>query len=632
MGEQLVNTRASTQAQRTFIRNMLNEVRALELMLEQGMFETGVQRIGAEQEFSLVDQDWQPALTGPEILEHVQDPHFTSELGRFNLEINLDPQVFTGEGLSLMEAQLLDMLGKVQSSATTYGSRVLLAGILPTIQPGDLIFDNMTPNPRYKALSDRMYAEKGKDFEFYIQGKDELIAHHNTILYEACNTSFQVHLQVDPEDFVRMYNWSQAIAGPILAGMVNSPLLMGKRLWKETRIALFQQATDIRNQSTLHRERVARVPFGKQWLQGSVLELFKEAVAKYKVILTAENGEDALAMVAAGKTPRLHSLMLHNGTIYRWNRPCYGRSPGGKPHLRIECRYIPAGPTVADEMANMAFWLGVMRGMPKAYHALPEEMDFDEVRHNFFKAARHGLGAQFTWRRQRLIPARDLILNELLPIARAGLEAADILPADITRYLDIIEDRVREGRTGARWWLDTFHTLRKEKHTGEALVAATASAWRRQESRQPVHNWTPVKLENPANWRSRFWRIRQIMSTDLFTVQEEDPLDLAMQMMEWHHIHHIPVENARGEVVGILSTAHLLKNYCPDPAAYTAGEIMTPRPITIEADANLQEGIRLMGIHQIGCLPVLHEGKLVGIVTEKDIVRTFGYILEDIAR
>ena len=631
MGEQAVHQQTSTQEQRQFIRQMLDEVRALELMLEKGMFETGIQRIGAEQEFSLVDEDWQPALTGPEILAQTADPHFTSELGRFNLEINLDPQVFGGEGLSLMEAQLLELLGKAQSIATDFGSRILLTGILPTIQPGDLVFENMTPNPRYKALSDSMYAEKGRDFEFYIQGADELIARHDTILYEACNTSFQVHLQVHPDDYVAQYNWSQAIAGPLLAAMVNSPLLMGKRLWKETRIALFQQATDIRNQPTLHRQRSARVPFGKDWLNGSVLELFKEAVAKYKVILTARNGENALAMVRAGQAPALRSLMLHNGTIYRWNRPCYGRGADGQPHLRIECRYIPAGPTVADEMANLALWVGVMRGMPEAFKDLPGQMDFDEVRHNFLKAARHGLGAQFTWGKQRLIPAQELIIKELLPLARAGLQAAQILPADIDRYLEIIEARVSQGRTGARWWLDAFNTLRKEKHEGEALVAATASAWRRQESRQPVHNWPPVKLEHPANWRSRFWRIRQIMSTDLFTVREDDPLDLAMHMMEWHHIHHIPVENGRGEVAGILSTANLLGKHYPDPTAYTAGEVMTPQPYTIEPGATLQEAIRLLTTHKIGCLPVLHEGKLVGIVTESDIVRTFGYILEDIA-
>ena len=305
------------------------------------------------------------------------------------------------------------------------GAEVVMAGILPTIHLSDMTLDNMTPSPRYYALNDAIAALRDGPGQFQIRGVDELFVKHDTIMLEGCNTSFQTHFQVTPAEFARYYNLAQVVAGPCLAAATNSPLLFGKRLWRETRIALFQQAVDTRSSNLYLREMSPRVHFGTGWVESSVTELFKEDIARFRVLLTAEEAEDPFDVLARGDVPKLKALQLHNGTVYRWNRACYGITDG-KPHLRIENRILPAGPTIVDEFANAAFWFGLVSGLARSGVDVKAEMAFDDAKSNFIAAARLGLGSQLVWLGGERVPAHELICDRLVPLAREGLAASGI--------------------------------------------------------------------------------------------------------------------------------------------------------------------------------------------------------------
>ena len=379
MGEHKVSKLGDSEARKNFIDHLLKDIEALQRMLENDMIESGVHRIGSEQEVCLVDSAWRPAPINLDLLEKIKDPHFTTELARFNIEINLDPIRFKEDCLSKMERITRQHLLQAEKRAKKLGARVLLTGILPTIKSTDLTEDMMTPRKRYKALNDIMHKYKGGDFEFRIEGADQLIARNSSVMFESCNTSFQIHYQVGPHDFAPKYNWAQVISAPLLAVAVNSPMLFGKRLWKETRIALFQQSVDIRDSKDLIRERSPRVSFGNKWVDKSVIEVFQEDVVRYKILLSNKIENDSLAQLDDGLMPSLDALRIHNSTIYKWNRPCMGVSDN-VAHLRIENRLLPAGPTLADQMANMAFWSGMMHNIPDEYSRIPDLMEFDDAK------------------------------------------------------------------------------------------------------------------------------------------------------------------------------------------------------------------------------------------------------------
>lgn len=351
MGQQLANSQVNKETRIQFIRHLLNDIDAMDQMIQNNQFETGITRIGAEQEFCLVNKQWRPAQNAQELLPFMEDAHFTTELARYNLEINLDPLELEGGCFSTMENQLRSLLNKAHSVAKQHDTTILLTGILPTISKAELKFDYMTQSPRYWAMNQVIKEARGADIELKISGIDELSVIHDSVLFEACNTSFQLHLQIAPDDFVSSYNWSQAIAGPIMAVSTNSTLLLGRELWNETRIALFQQSIDTRRTSFALRNQEARVSFGNQWSSGKATDIFKNDIANYKVLLAKDIEQSSLDILNQGNIPKLEALCLNNSIIYRWNRPCYGVG-GGKPHLRIENRYIPSGPTVLDEMAT----------------------------------------------------------------------------------------------------------------------------------------------------------------------------------------------------------------------------------------------------------------------------------------
>ncbi|HSL81931.1 MAG TPA: glutamate-cysteine ligase family protein, partial [Thermoanaerobaculia bacterium] len=493
MGESTVPDGQDPEDLRVFTQKLLTDLEVLARMIDEGRFETGVRRIGAEQEMFLVDREGRPAPVAERVLATLSDPHFVHELALFNLECNLDPVVLESDCLSRFERQLRGLLAKARAAAAEHGCRIVLTGILPTAETSDLVLGNMTPNPRYHALNDAILRLRRGPFDIRVKGFDELIMRADSVMFEAVNASFQVHFQVPPEELARLYNVAQAVAGPVLAAAVNSPLLFGKRLWRETRIALFQQSTDTRRPTAHVREQSPRVSFGRGWVDESILEILREDVSRLRVLVSMAIDEDSEAELEAGRVPRLRALTLYNSTVYRWNRPCYGISDG-KPHLRIENRILPAGPTPADEMANAAFWFGLMRGVAAEHGDISRAMSFETAEENFVAAARLGLQAQFTWPGRPSVPAAELILHDLLPLARKGLDELGIDSSDAGRYLGILEERVERHQTGSQWTLDSLTHLGEDGTKAERLAALTLATIERQETNEPVARWRPASL------------------------------------------------------------------------------------------------------------------------------------------
>lgn len=485
MGSQSVIAIKTKKQRKEFVRHLLNDIEAFEYMLQHQMFETGIQRVGVEQELCLVDKDFRPSTTALEILEKMDDKHYTTELALFNLEINLDPFELTHTCFSDLEKQLLALLEKGSNVAEqVQNTKLILAGILPTLKKKDLVFKNVTPFKRYKTLNSILKKIRGEDFKIHIQGVDELILKHESILFEACNTSFQVHLQICPEEAIDKYNWSQAIAGPILSIMTNSPILLGKELWSETRIALFQQSIDLRNISHISREQRARVSFGESWVKESILELFTDDISRYPPIVSSKIEEDSLELVQQGIKPKLMALNLHNGTLYKWNRLCYGVHDN-IAHIRIENRYIPAGPSVKDEIANALLWVGVMQGMPKQYEKIWRKMPFNDARGNFINAARTGMDSYFNWFGKGM-SAKKLLETVLIPMAKEGLLKSNIDETEIDHYLEIIQKRIDTNTTGSKWLILNKRTLRAEFSNYESNVILTENIHKNQQDNIPI--------------------------------------------------------------------------------------------------------------------------------------------------
>jgi CBS domain-containing protein/gamma-glutamylcysteine synthetase len=633
MGEQNVRQVSQRDELRVFLKHLLRDVRAFERMHDEGLFEGDRRRIGAEQELFLVDSAWRPARKAVEVLAELQDDHFTPELAQFNLEFNLDPLDFGGGCLHQMEAQLTELLAKARSAAEACDARVVMTGILPTLSKSDLELESMTPNPRYAALNEAMTRLRGGSYEFYLKGADELHLHHDSIMVEACNTSFQVHFQVHPNEFARLYNAAQSALGPVMAASSNSPLLFGKRLWRETRVGLFQQSVDTRRTTPHMREQTPRVSFGRHWVRHSALEIFREDIARFRSILSAPVDEDAEVALDEGRAPLLTALRLHNSTIYRWNRACYGISDG-KPHLRIENRVLPSGPTVKDEVANAALWFGLISGIASEFGDIAGHMAFDDAKTNFFSAAQNGLSCQFHWVGGRLVPARQLILEELLPLARHGLGESGVDGGDIDRYMGLIEERVRSGQTGAQWTLSSLAGLGERGTRAERLASLTAATADRQTGDQPVHLWAPARLEEGGGWKQNYLTVEQCMDTDLVTVNEHEPVDLVAQLMDWNNIRHVLVEDDQNGLVGIVSQRAILRLFGRYSTEQMGGpmavaEIMVTDPITVEPETSTLDAIALMRTHRTSCLPVVKQGHLVGIINETQFMSMAGQLLEE---
>ncbi len=622
MGQQPTAPDLSPEAIRKFTRHLLNDLQALERMLALGMIDPGPRRLGAEQELFLVDDAWKPAPAAMEVLERLGDGRFTTELAKFNLEINLPPQQLGGRCLSQMERELNDLLSAAGGAARQMGVRLVMTGILPSLSKSDLRLENMTPQPRYMALNEATNRLRGGAYRLHLEGADEINFEHDNVMLEACNTSFQIHLQVSTDEFARLYNIAQAIAAPVLATAVNSPILFGKRLWKETRIALFRQSIDTRRASQLPRDLSPRVRFGERWVQKSVLEVFQEDIARFPVLMAIPIEEDAMHEIDAGKPPRLPALQLHNGTVYTWNRACYGVGDG-RAHLRIECRFLPAGPSVVDEVANAAFWAGLMLGASEEYGDITRLLEFSDAKANFVAAGRLGLKAGFNWVGGETVTAPDLILSRLLPLARAGLEGVAVAPEDIDRYLGVIESRVQLDRSGANWVLESLSRM-EDGSKAEQLAALTAATHHRQAGGAPVHEWPLARLDEAGGWQEAYARVEQYMATDLFTVHEDELVERVAFVMDRKQLRHVLVEDSDHNLVGIVSYRLLIRLLAeggiPRDRTMAVKEIMSREPITVPPDTPSIDAIELMRVKRVSALPVVDGGKLVGLVSERSFM------------
>lgn len=637
MGEQMVSRLISKKENQNFIIALLKDIHSLKYMLENDWFEKAPLRIGAEQEMVLIDPHFKPRANAPEILKKLKKHKWlTSELSKFNLEINLSPQVFENKAIWNIEQEVHKYLGILQEELDKEDTNLVLTGILPTFRKFDLNIKNLFPKRRYRSLIAAINAQRDSKhvYDLRLRGIDELVVRHDSPLLEACNTSFQVHMQVRPEDYRSYYNIAQLLTGPTLAISANSPLLFGRRLWHETRIALFQQSIDTRTVQEHMRELSPRVILGNHWMNESIIELFQEDIARFRVLIGAKDIEDSIEKIKENKVPKLSALQIHNGTVYRWNRPCYGISDTGKPHLRIENRVLPAGPTVLDEMANTAFWLGAMVGMEEQYGDVRSKIQFVDVRDNFAKAARYGIDNTFNWFDDSKISSTDLFIKELIPLAREGLRKKNIDPDDISRYIDVISARTEKHMTGARWQLKAFTQLKEGTEKEIAQTILTSAILKNQKSEKPVHTWPLPKIKDFKLNSMIAYTVSEAMITDVFTVRQEDVIEMVAEMMIWKHIKQVPVENKKGKIVGIVSYKQIIEAFLRQKHegadTITVEEIMDVNPIIIEEETPIREAIELMIKGRAAALIIANEkNELLGLLSELEILGVVNRYLHD---
>jgi hypothetical protein len=478
-------TRADRQRYRE---KVLRDLDALARMLAEERFVAERRSLGIEIELNLTEDDGAPAMANAAVLEHLADPDFQTELGQFNVEINIPPRRLEGAVFADLETAVRRSLNHAEECARAAGAQMMLIGILPTLDPDNLTADSLSSNPRYALLNDQIFAARGEDLEISIAGVERLATTAETIAPEAACTSVQLHQQVDPAWFAACWNAAQAIAGIQMAVGANSPFFFGRELWRETRIALFEQATDTRPEELKVQGVRPRVWFGERWIT-SIFDLFDENTRYFPALLPQCEDEDPFAVLDAGGAPELHELRLHNGTIYRWNRPVYD-VVDGQAHLRVENRTLPAGPTVADIMANAALYYGLVRALVEGQRPVWSQLSFAAARDNFHAGARDGIDAQLFWPGAGEVPATELMLRHLLPIAHDGLDRWGIDPADRDRLLGIIEQRCLRHRNGAVWQRDAVAALEGRGLDRPAALREMTVRYRElMHANEPVHAW-----------------------------------------------------------------------------------------------------------------------------------------------
>ncbi|MAQ32118.1 MAG: hypothetical protein CMD26_05275 [Flavobacteriales bacterium] len=601
-----------------FINQLTRDIELLEQLISENILED-YDRIGAEQEFCLIDDNFRPNPINKQVLKKLKDQGFVAEIAKFNMELNIDPIDLGANALRKMEEVLIQKMNIARKEAQKHNADIILTGILPTVRKHDLRFDNITDNPRYFDLCNAISKYRGQKYKIRISGMDELIFQHDSPLIEGCNTGFQFHLQIAPKIFHKMYNFAQLIAAPVLATSVNSPMLFGKRLWNETRIAVFQQATDTRIIGNYHLESLPRVTFGNNWLQKSLIEIFKEDITRYKILLKSFSQKNKSKINR--QLPELDALTLHNSTVYRWNRPCYGIYQK-KPSIRIENRMLPSGPTIVDEVANSAFWLGLLMFYKNSdIENINKLMKFDDARINFYSAAQQGIDATFKWFGGKRIEARKLILNELIPKAAIGLSSINIKPKDIEKYLNIIKERTSTRQNGSRWIIDSFDTLNSKFSKQNALTTITSEIIRNQQNNTPVHNWEKPKNSVVINNPSKLL-IEECMDRDISSINENDVFSLAYQINSWSKKDYMTVVNDKGQITGLLDGEIFNnKKYADEKTSIQIKKIMKKNPITIKPEGTIEDALNVMEKHSINILPVAENKLFIGIIQKKHLLQ-----------
>lgn len=457
-------------------------------MLREARFDTDDPMTGLEVELNLIDDQGDPALKNAEVLAAIADPDFQTELGQFNIEINVPPQRLREGGLTTFEDSLRRSLNNAEESSAKVGAHLVMIGILPTLAQGHMAPSSISANPRYALLGEQILAARGEDLVIAIQGEERLNTSSESIVPEAACTSTQFHVQTSPEQFANYWNASQAIAGVQVAVGANSPYLLGKRLWRETRIPLFEQATDTRSEELKAQGVRPRVWFGERWIN-SVFDLFEENVRYFPALLPITDEEDPVEVLESGGVPILHELRLHNGTIYRWNRPVYDIS-GGVPHLRVENRILAAGPTVVDMIANAAFYFGLVRSLAADERPVWSQMSFSAAEENFHQAAQDGIHTQVYWPGVGEVSATELVLRRLLPMAHAGLEAWGVSTQERDRLLGVIEQRCLKQTNGSEWFVKKMDAQAPGVDRYDALRAVLQEYRHNMHTNEPVHTWS----------------------------------------------------------------------------------------------------------------------------------------------
>ncbi len=478
-------TREDRQRYRDKVKRCLAVLRR---MREAEMFEVERKLIGVEVEFYVVDDDGEPTMINAELLSRIESEEFQTELAQFNIEFNLAPHKLNGTVFREIEEELQTSFDHAYRRAEELDARVAMVGIIPTLKNLHVTIQNLSANPRYHLLNEQILEARGEDLTVEIEGPEKLAMKVNSIAMEAAATSVQLHLQVSPEGFAPVWNAAQAASAAQVAVGANSPFLLGKELWRETRIALFQQAIDTRSEELTAQGVRPRVWFGEAWID-DVMDLFDENVRYFPALLPLMDEEDPEEVLDRGDIPHLGEFVLHNGTIYRWNRPIYDIARG-KPHLRIENRVLPAGPTMIDIVANSAFYFGLVRSLAEMDPPLPRQLSFQAASDNFFRAARDGIESELFWPGVGEVPASELILRTLLPLAHEGLDAWGVDRRDRDHYLGVIEQRALKRLTGASWQVKTFrHLLEDAKSREAAITEMTARYLEGMRSNEPVHTW-----------------------------------------------------------------------------------------------------------------------------------------------
>jgi hypothetical protein len=480
-------TRQDRQSYREKVRRCLD---VFARMLTESKFDFERPMTGLEIEFNLIDAGHDPAMRNAEVLTAIANPDFQTELGQFNIEINVPPRRLAGDTLTELETALRASLNDAEERSRSQGAHIVMIGILPTLTAADLTSDALSANARYALLNQQIFAARGEDLHIAIDGPERLSTYADTIAPEAACTSVQFHLQVSPQAYATNWNAAQSIAGVQLALGANSPFLFGKELWRETRIALFEQATDTRPAELKSQGVRPRVWFGERWIN-SIFDQFEENVTYFPALLPICEDEDPVAVLERGDIPRLQELRMHNGTVYRWNRPVYDVFRG-KPHLRVENRVLPAGPTVVDILANGAFYYGVLRVLAEEDRPVWTRMSFAAAEDNFYAGARHGINAHLYWPGLGEVPATELVLRRLLPMAYEGLDRWGMDPAVRDRLLGIIEQRCTSHLNGAEWQAQTFHRIDDDKRPldrRDSLREMLGRYVENMHSNEPVHTW-----------------------------------------------------------------------------------------------------------------------------------------------
>jgi gamma-glutamyl:cysteine ligase YbdK (ATP-grasp superfamily) len=489
VGEEVKGTTFSGEQRRDYRRKVQLSLDVFETMLAQSSFEFERPLTGMEIECNLVDEQYRPAMANRKVLAAIADPAFQTELGAYNIEFNVPPRPLPGESALELEAEVRASLNAAESKAKQHGAHIVMIGILPTLMPEHLTGDWMSESVRYRALNDSIFVARGEDIVIDISGPERLSLQTASIAPESACTSMQLHVQVSPAKFADNWNAAQVLAAPQVALGANSPYFLGHQLWAETRIELFAQATDTRPDELKAQGVRPRVWFGERWIT-SIFDLFEENVRYFPSLLPELSDEDPVAELAAGRAPKLSELRLHNGTIYRWNRPVYD-VVDGRPHLRVENRVLPAGPSVSDGMANAAFYYGALRALSEEDRPLWTQMSFAAAKENFFNSARHGMAARLYWPGMGTVTTDELVLRALLPLADEGLRRWGVAATVRDRYLGVIEGRAKTRLNGAAWQVQTVTALQEQDGMSRprALAEMLRRYAQRMHSNEPVHTW-----------------------------------------------------------------------------------------------------------------------------------------------